>query len=165
MNRRSLPLERTPSPGGLSTHAAVPQNRDVHRTPTKPGQTSQRNLDEVCPSSGGVLGPSRFWGGTIGGMRIFGLTGNIGSGKSTVAALLREHGIPVLDADRISREVTAPGGRAYDAVVDSFGRGILGRDGSIDRKRLGESVFSDAGRGERVERIPHPPTPRPVTVS
>jgi len=89
-------------------------------------------------------------------MRIFGLTGNIGSGKSTVAALLREHGIPVLDADRISREVTAPGGRAYDAVVDAFGRGVLGRDGSIDRKRLGEIVFSDAALRERLERITHP---------
>ena len=89
-------------------------------------------------------------------MRVFGLTGNIGSGKSTVAALLREHGIPVLDADRISREVTAPGGRAYDAVIDAFGRGILGRDGSIDRKRLGEIVFSDAALRERLERITHP---------
>ena len=73
-----------------------------------------------------------------------------------MAALLREHGIPVLDADRISREVTAPGGRAYDAVVDAFGRGILGRDGSIDRKRLGEIVFSDAALRERLEKITHP---------
>jgi len=89
-------------------------------------------------------------------LRIVVVTGLSGSGKSTVAALLREHGIPVLDADRISREVTAPGGRAYDAVVDSFGRGILGRDGSIDRKRLGEIVFSDAALRERLERITHP---------
>ncbi|HWS15325.1 MAG TPA: dephospho-CoA kinase [Candidatus Methylomirabilis sp.] len=89
-------------------------------------------------------------------MRVFGLTGNIASGKSTVAALLHEHGIPVLDADRISREVTAPGGRAYDAVVEAFGRGILEPDGSIDRKRLGEIVFSDAALRERLERITHP---------
>ncbi len=73
-----------------------------------------------------------------------------------MAALLRERGIAVLDADRISREVTAPGGRAYDAVVVAFGRGILDRDGSIDRKRLGEIVFSDAGLRERLERITHP---------
>ena len=71
------------------------------------------------------------------------MTGNIGSGKSAVAAMLREAGIPVLDADRISREVTGPGGRAYDAVVETFGRGILRDDGSIDRKRLGEIVFAD----------------------
>ncbi|WP_330893437.1 dephospho-CoA kinase [Candidatus Deferrimicrobium sp.] len=89
-------------------------------------------------------------------MRVFGLTGNIGSGKSTVAAMLREAGIPVLDADRISREVTVPGGRAYDDVVQTFGRGIVRDDGSIDRKRLGEIVFSDPGLRERLERITHP---------
>ena len=89
-------------------------------------------------------------------MRVFGLTGNIGSGKSTVAAMLREAGIPVLDADRISREVTAPGGRAYDAVVQAFGREILRDDGSIDRKRLGEIVFADPGSRDRLERITHP---------
>ena len=89
-------------------------------------------------------------------MRVFGLTGNIGSGKSTVAAMLREAGIPVLDADRISREVTAPGGRAYDDVVRAFGRGIVRADGSIDRNRLGEIVFSDPASRERLERITHP---------
>jgi len=89
-------------------------------------------------------------------MRVFGLTGNIGSGKSTVAAMLREAGIPVLDADRISREVTAPGGRAYDAVVQAFGGGILRGDGSIDRMRLGEIVFSDPASRERLEGITHP---------
>ena len=84
------------------------------------------------------------------------MTGNIGSGKSTVAAMLREAGIPVLDADRISREVTAPGGRAYDAVVQEFGREILRDDGSIDRKRLGEIVFADPASRDRLERITHP---------
>ena len=84
------------------------------------------------------------------------MTGNIGSGKSAVAAMLREAGIPVLDADRISKEVTAPGGRAYDAVVQAFGRGIVRDDGSIDRKRLGEIVFSDPASRERLERITHP---------
>ena len=84
------------------------------------------------------------------------MTGNIGSGKSTVAAMLRDEGIPVLDADRISREVTAPGGRAYAAVVQAFGGGIVRADGSIDRKRLGEIVFSDPGSRERLEKITHP---------
>ncbi|MGB7630652.1 MAG: dephospho-CoA kinase, partial [Candidatus Deferrimicrobium sp.] len=77
-------------------------------------------------------------------------------GKSTVAAMLREAGIPVLDADRISRDVTAPGGRAYDAVVRAFGREILRDDGSIDRKRLGEIVFADPASRVRLERITHP---------
>jgi dephospho-CoA kinase len=89
-------------------------------------------------------------------MRVFGLTGNIGSGKSTVAAMLREAGIPVLDADRISKEVTAPGGRAYAAVVEAFGRGIVRNDGSIDRKRLGEIVFADPHLRARLEAITHP---------
>jgi dephospho-CoA kinase len=89
-------------------------------------------------------------------MRIFGLTGNIGSGKSAVAAMLREAGIPVLDADRISREVTAPGGRAYDYVVQAFGGEIVREDGTIDRKRLGEIVFADPASRERLERITHP---------
>jgi len=89
-------------------------------------------------------------------MRVFGLTGNIGSGKSTVAAMLREAGIPVLDADRISREVTAPGGRAYDVVVQAFGRGIVRDDGSIDRKRLGEIVFTDPQLRSKLEAITHP---------
>ena len=84
------------------------------------------------------------------------MTGNIGSGKSTVAAMLREAGIPVLDADRISREVTAPGGPAYEAVVQAFGREIVRDDGSIDRKRLGEIVFADPASRERLVRITHP---------
>jgi len=89
-------------------------------------------------------------------MRVFGLTGNIGSGKSTVAGMLRASGIPVLDADRISREVTAPGGRAYGAVVETFGREIVLDDGTIDRKRLGEIVFADPRSRERLEAITHP---------
>ena len=84
------------------------------------------------------------------------MTGNIGSGKSTVAAMLRELGIPVLDIDRISKEVTAPGGRAYDAVVQAFGRGIVRDDGSIDRKRLGEIVFADPRLRSQLEVITHP---------
>ena len=84
------------------------------------------------------------------------MTGNIGSGKSTVAAMLRDAGIPVLDADRISRQVTAPGERAYDPVVLAFGKEIVRDDGSIDRKRLGEIVFSDPRLRSRLEAITHP---------
>ncbi|RJP24551.1 MAG: dephospho-CoA kinase [Deltaproteobacteria bacterium] len=90
------------------------------------------------------------------GMRVFGLTGNIASGKSTVASMFRELGIPVLDADRVSREVTAPGGRAYEAVVREFGPGILGSDGAIDRKKLGAVVFADPARRALLEEITHP---------
>ena len=73
-----------------------------------------------------------------------------------MAAMLRKAGIPILDADRISREVTAPGGRAYDAVVQAFGGGIVRDDGSIDRKRLGKIVFSDPSLRARLEAITHP---------
>jgi dephospho-CoA kinase len=89
-------------------------------------------------------------------MRVYGLTGNIGSGKSTVAAMFREAGIPVLDADRISREVTAPGSPAFREIVEEFGPGILGPGGAIDRGRLAELVFSDPARRARLEAITHP---------
>jgi dephospho-CoA kinase len=89
-------------------------------------------------------------------MRVFGLTGNIGSGKSTVAAMFREAGIPVLDADRISREVTAPGAPAFRAIVEEFGAFILGPEGAIDRGKVAEIVFSDPSRRARLEAITHP---------
>ena len=89
-------------------------------------------------------------------MRVFGLTGNIGSGKSTVAAMFREAGIPVLDADRISREVTAPGGPAHQPLVEEFGPDILGQDGGIDRGKVAEIVFADPVRRSRLEAITHP---------
>ena len=73
-----------------------------------------------------------------------------------MAAMLREAGIPVLDADRVSRDVSAPGGRAYPAIVEAFGREIVRDDGSIDRKRLGEIVFADPALRVRLEQITHP---------
>lgn len=89
-------------------------------------------------------------------MRVFGLTGGIGSGKSTVARLFREENIPVVDADRISREVTSPGSPAYTEIVRKFGRGILLPDGRIDRKHLGAIVFADPGKRADLEAITHP---------
>jgi len=89
-------------------------------------------------------------------MRVYGLTGNIGSGKSTVAGMFREAGIPVLDADRIAREVTAPGGAASADILNAFGPAILSPDGAIDRGKLAEIVFSDPSRRARLESITHP---------
>jgi dephospho-CoA kinase len=89
-------------------------------------------------------------------MRIVGLTGNFGSGKSTVASLFREAGIPALDADRLSREVASPGGAAYPAIVREFGEAVVGPDGRIDRKKLGEIVFADPGQRAKLEAITHP---------
>lgn len=89
-------------------------------------------------------------------MRVFGLTGGIGSGKSTVARMFRDEGIPVVDADRIARDVTAPGQYAYLEIVHRFGRGILRADGEIDRKRLAEIVFADPVRRAELEEVTHP---------
>lgn len=92
----------------------------------------------------------------ISAMRVFGLTGGIGSGKSTVARLFREEKIPVVDADRISREITSPGKPAYIDIVGRFGEEILLPDGRIDRKRLGAIIFADPGRRADLEAITHP---------
>jgi dephospho-CoA kinase len=89
-------------------------------------------------------------------MRVFGLTGGIGTGKSTVAGMLRETGIAVIDADRIAREITEPGKQAYEEIVRRFGRGLLLPDGGIDRKKLGAMVFADAGKRAALEAITHP---------
>ncbi len=89
-------------------------------------------------------------------MRVFGLTGGIASGKSTVAELFREEGIPVVDADRVAREVTAPGEYAYLEIVHRFGPDILCPDGTIDRRKLGDIVFSDPARRAELEAVTHP---------
>ena len=87
---------------------------------------------------------------------IIGLTGGIGAGKSTVAALLRERGAHVIDADRIGHEVYRPGTRAFARVVDAFGRGVVAADGTIDRRALGALVFADADARARLNAIVHP---------
>src|SRR5512143_2236937 len=89
-------------------------------------------------------------------MRVFGLTGGIGSGKSTVAGMFRDEGIPVVDADRIARDVTAPGQYAYLEIVHRFGREILREDREIDRKKLADIVFADPLRRAELEEVTHP---------
>lgn len=87
---------------------------------------------------------------------ILGLTGGIATGKSTVTAMLRERGIPVIDADQIAREVVEPGKPAYEAIVRHFGRDILLENGQLDRKKLGEVVFSDEAERQKLNAIVHP---------
>ncbi len=89
-------------------------------------------------------------------MHVIGLTGGIGSGKSTVAQLFREENIPVVDADRISRDVTSPGMPAYLDIIRRFGEEFLLPDGRIDRKKLGALVFADPGKRSELEAITHP---------
>ncbi len=85
-----------------------------------------------------------------------GLTGGIGSGKSTVAAQLGQRGAAVVDADRISRELTAPGGAALPAIAQAFGPGLIGSDGALDRARMRTIVFGQANARQRLEAIIHP---------
>ncbi|HEU0213237.1 MAG TPA: dephospho-CoA kinase [Jiangellaceae bacterium] len=85
-----------------------------------------------------------------------GLTGGIGSGKSTVAQRLVANGAVLVDADRIARAVVAPGTVGYDAVVAEFGPGVVAPDGSLDRARLGRIVFQDEPRRQALNAIVHP---------
>ncbi|MFF3611149.1 dephospho-CoA kinase [Streptomyces sp. NPDC002580] len=85
-----------------------------------------------------------------------GLTGGIGAGKSEVSRLLVEHGAVLIDADRIAREVVAPGTPGLAAVVDAFGEDVLTPDGSLDRPRLGSIVFADPEKLAALNAIVHP---------
>jgi dephospho-CoA kinase len=86
----------------------------------------------------------------------YGLTGGIASGKSTVAAMLRERGFPVLEADKISHALIEPGGTACEEVIARFGREILDGNGRIDRARLGAIVFADRQKLNQLNSIIHP---------
>ncbi|WP_128377773.1 dephospho-CoA kinase [Streptomyces cavernae] len=89
-------------------------------------------------------------------MLTVGLTGGIGSGKSEVSRLLVEAGAVLIDADRIAREVVAPGTPGLAAVVEAFGEGVLAPDGSLDRPKLGSIVFADPDRLAVLNSIVHP---------
>lgn len=89
-------------------------------------------------------------------MRRIGLTGGIGSGKSTVAGMLEDLGAHVIDADALAREVVAPGTAGLAELVAQFGTGILAADGSLDRAALGAVVFADPAARERLNAITHP---------
>jgi dephospho-CoA kinase len=89
------------------------------------------------------------------GVRVFGLTGGLGSGKSTVAAHLRARGVPVIDADALAHEVVSPGSEGLEEVLEAFGPSML-QDGALDRQRLASLVFSDPEALRRLEAITHP---------
>ncbi len=87
---------------------------------------------------------------------IVGLTGGIGSGKSTVSNLFRELGVTVIDADVIAREVVAPNSDGLAEIAKAFGEDVIGSDGALDRGRLGELVFKDPDARRQLEAITHP---------
>lgn len=90
-------------------------------------------------------------------MKTFGLTGGIGTGKSTVAQLLMQrHGVPILDADKVAREVVAKGTEGLAAVVDAFGPDVLDANGNLDRARMRSRVMADPAARKLLESITHP---------
>lgn len=89
-------------------------------------------------------------------MLVIGLTGGIASGKSTTAAMIRDRGIPIHDADAAVHAMMAPGGTAVAPVMAEFGDGVAAGDGSIDRQALGRLVFASPERRRALEAIIHP---------
>lgn len=88
-------------------------------------------------------------------MKVIGVTGGIGSGKSAVARTLRDLGAVVIDADSIARAVTSKGGKAFEELVAYFGNGILDENGELNRKKLAELVFKDPVGRHALESITH----------
>lgn len=89
-------------------------------------------------------------------MLLIGLTGGIGSGKSTVSALLAERGAVIIDADAITRELQEPGTPVFRAMVERFGPGIVAADGTLDRQAVADIVFNDAESLADLGKIVHP---------
>lgn len=89
-------------------------------------------------------------------MKIIGLTGGIGSGKSTVARSLQKHGFPIVDADLIAREIVEPGQPALAELAKEFGEDILNADGSLDRGLLASRAFTNKDTTQRLNNITHP---------
>ena len=89
-------------------------------------------------------------------MLIVGLTGGIASGKSTIADMFKKEGAYIIDIDMISRDVVKPGKPAWQDVVDIFGKGVLNEDQTLNRKKVGDIIFSDAEKRKKLEEIIHP---------
>jgi dephospho-CoA kinase len=94
---------------------------------------------------------------------IFGLTGRIATGKTAVAAILKELGAAIINADEIAKELARPDSEVLTEVVREFGTAYVKSDGTLDRKKLGENVFSDAEALQRLNHIFHPPLKREIS--
>jgi dephospho-CoA kinase len=89
-------------------------------------------------------------------IRVFGLTGGIGSGKTTIGRRFEERGVGVVDADELAREVVRAGSEGLAAIRERFGDGVIGADGTLDRAALARVVFGDEGAKAALEAITHP---------
>jgi dephospho-CoA kinase len=118
------------------------------------GRGNPLHVSNMCRSDAiaTVGGPARPYAL---GMRV-GLTGGVASGKSTVSGMLADLGAVVVDADRLARDVVAPGTPGLAAVVAEFGSGVLTADGALDRPAMGAIVFADPARRAALEAIIHP---------
>ena len=87
---------------------------------------------------------------------LIGLTGGIATGKSTAAKLFEQHGIPVVDADVVSRQMVEKGSGGLQKIVNHFGKTILNEDGTLNRKKLGELIFNDSSLRQQLNEILHP---------
>lgn len=96
-------------------------------------------------------------------MTLIGLTGGIGSGKSTIARRFAEHGAHIVDADKIAREVVEPGKPALAEIIAHFGVGVINPDGTLNRSALGDIVFTDASERDILNSIVHPAVQRRTT--
>lgn len=89
-------------------------------------------------------------------MKLFGLTGGVGMGKSTAERLLRERGVPVVDTDGLARQVVEPGQPAWDEIQRVFGPEVIASDGQLLREEMARRVFADAVARQQLEAITHP---------
>jgi len=89
-------------------------------------------------------------------MKLFGITGGVGMGKSTSGALLEQRGIAVVDTDRIARQLVEPGQPALAEIAGAFGPSVISPNGSLDRKELARRVFADAAERAKLEVVLHP---------
>lgn len=89
-------------------------------------------------------------------MKVFGLTGGVGMGKSEAAEIFRRQGIPVVDTDKLAHQIAQPGQPAFEEIRKEFGLEVIGADGRLRRDKLGDIVFADAAARARLEAILHP---------
>lgn len=89
-------------------------------------------------------------------MKLYGITGGIGMGKSAAAALLRERGVPVMDSDEIARQIVEPGQPALAEIRAAFGGGVFNADGALNREAMARRVFADSDSRQKLEGILHP---------
>ncbi len=146
---REWMLDRT----ATRTNGTRPLSTDGTRTQ---GSTSSRANPPKFESALPVRFTVSWVRSTRSFMHVFGLTGGIGTGKSTVARWWSQRGLGLVDADELARAAVAPGSPGLDRVVREFGREVLGHDGTLDRKRMAERVFSDSSARKCLEALVHP---------